>query len=236
MIGISIKQSRNALVLLAFFCLLTITLLVTVVQQAQAQTSTLVTVTSYNGTSRNYTLSELQSLPATSGYGGFYQPNQQIINNGLWTGVSVLYLCNQVHGLTQTSAITVIGLGVNNFTYSMVANGLGLNPTYKTYNNLTGNQQNQTLPVTLILAYQVNGTSLPSSSVPEPRLVIVGPEGLLMDGSGGRSVTKVTVTDTQIPEFLSWGPVVLFFMIAPVAIAVFKSKQLERKQPLSVNK
>jgi hypothetical protein len=118
----------------------------------------------------------------------------------------------------------------------MVANGLGLNPTYKTYNNLTGNQQNQTLPVTLILAYQVNGTSLPSSSVPEPRLVIVGPEGLLMDGSGGRSVTKVTVTDTQIPEFLSWGPVVLFFMIAPVAIAVFKSKQLERKQPLSVNK
>ena len=64
-----------------------------------------------------------------------------------------------------------------------------------TYNNITGTSQNQTQPINVILAYQVNGTDLPSSSQPAPRLVIVGPEGLLCDGSGGRSITEVIIVN-----------------------------------------
>jgi hypothetical protein len=235
-IRITKKQARKGFILLILVSMATVIFPYSITQRVQAQTSAIITIIGYDGTSRNYTLAELQSLPATSGYGGFYQPNQQIINNGLWTGASLLYLCNQVHGLNSTCTVTVTGQGVNNFTYSMVANGLGFNPTYKTYNNVTGSLQNQTLPVTAILAYQVNGTSLPSGSLPAPRLVIVGSEGLLMDGSGGRSITQISITNTpQIPEFPSWEIVVLFFVVATLTVVAFESKKPKRSQVQTIN-
>jgi hypothetical protein len=161
--------------------------------QVNAQTTS-ITVTGLGGTTSTYTLTQLKAMPAISGYGGFYQPNQNQINNGNWTGVSLLYLCNQVGGLTSTSNVTVTGQGINNFTYDMVANGLSLNPTYATYNDLTGAVQNQNQPVNIILAYLVNDTDVASNQA--PRMVIVGPEGLLLEGSGGRSITQVNITGT----------------------------------------
>lgn len=129
-------------------------------------------------------------MPNVTMYGGFYQPNQNQINNGLWAGASLIYLCNQVGGITSTCTVTVTDQGTNNFTYDMVNNGINFNNEYNTYNNITGNLKNQTQPVIIILAYQVNGSNLPSSSQPAPRLVTVGPEGLLMIGTGGKSITS----------------------------------------------
>jgi hypothetical protein len=78
----------------------------------------------------------------------------------------------------------------------MVNDGINLNLEHQTYNNVTGEQQDQTQPITILLAYQVNGTDLPSSSQPAPRLVIVGSEGLVIEGSGGRSITQISITGT----------------------------------------
>jgi hypothetical protein len=181
---------------LIFFSLIILTVAISSgnTPKVNAQEATILSVNGATGTQQNYTLTQLQAMPTVTMYGGFYQPNQNQINNGLWTGVSVFYLCNQVGGITSTSTITVSGQGINTFTYDMVNSGTTLNAQYKTYYNLTGVEQNQTQPVTLILAYQVNGTNLPSSFLPAPRLVIVGPEGLLMIGSGGKSITQVNVT------------------------------------------
>ena len=165
------------------------------IPQVHGQSSVILSLIGYDGTTKNYTLSELQSLPSVSGYGGYYQPNQNQINSGNWTGVSLNYLCNQTSGITPTCTISVIGQGTNNFTYEMVANGTNLNPPYITYNNATGANQNQTQPVTLLLSYFVNGTNLPTSIQPAPRLVIIGPEGLLMIGTGGKSITQVKITN-----------------------------------------
>jgi hypothetical protein len=162
---------------------------------ADDATST-VMVTGADGTTKNFTLTELEALPSVSMYGGFYQQNQKIGNNGLWTGVSVLTLCNQVGGITPDCTIAVTGQGTNTFTYEMINSGTNFNSQYRTYNNITFAPQNQTQPITVILAYRVNGTELPSSYQPAPRLVIVGPEGLLSDGSGGRGITQVTITGT----------------------------------------
>jgi hypothetical protein len=181
-------------ILLAVLVLSAVLLGASSVQRASAQSSPTVLVTGATGTSRNFTLAEIQAMPNVTMYGGFYQTNQRIVNSGLWTGVSLLYLCEQVGGISPSSNVTVTGQGTNIFNYSMVSNGLNLNQAYKTYNNLTEAEQNQTQPVTLILAYKVNGTDLPSSSQPAPRLVIVGAEGLLIDGSGGRSITQVNIT------------------------------------------
>jgi hypothetical protein len=163
--------------------------------QVKAQTEPTITVTGYTGKTTTYTLTQLENTPSINMNGGFYQPNQHVANSGLWTGVSLLYLCNQVGGITPTCYLSVTGQGTNNFTYDMITSGTNLNQQYITYNS-TGSVQNQTQPITLILAYQVNGTNLPSGSQPAPRLVIVGPEGLLIDGSGGKSITQVTVTNT----------------------------------------
>jgi hypothetical protein len=182
------------------------------IQSAQGQITTILTVTGYAGTTKEYSLDDLKAMPAITMYGGFYQPNQKQINNGLYTGVSLYNLCNQSEGITATCNITVLGQGTNSFTYDMVANGLGFNSAYKTYNNITGEIQNQTQPITLILAYQANGTDLPTSWLPAPRLLIVGPEGLLMDGSGGRSITQINITNNELEQTPSPSPI---FTLSP---------------------
>jgi hypothetical protein len=193
------KNSRkiviSAFIFLFSLALLASTMLPNKADQVSAQTNTpTILVTGSNGQSINYTLTQLEALPSVTWYGGFYQPNQKQINSGLWTGVELLYLCDQVGGLSPSGNVTVTGQGNNTFTYSMIYGGLNLNQQYNTYNNQTGALQNQTQSISLILAYRVNGTDLPSSSQPDPRLVIIGPEGLLIDGSGGRSITQITVT------------------------------------------
>jgi cell division septation protein DedD len=175
--------------------ILTVTLTFNGIPHATAQEATILSVNGLNGVQQNYTLTQLQAMPSISLYGGFYQINQHIGNSGLWTGVTVMYLCNQVGGINPNTNITVTGQGNNTFTYDMISSGTHFNDGYKTYSNTTGAETNQTQPITLILAYQVNGTNLPSSSLPAPRLVIVGSEGLLMDGSGGRSITQITITN-----------------------------------------
>ena len=164
------KQTQAALTLF-LLSMLVATIMLSNSTQVKAQTEPNITVVGSTGTTITYTLSQLEALPNITQYGGFYQPNQHTINSGLWTGVSLLTLCNQVGGITSTCNVTVAGQGVNNFTYDMVNSGTNLNAQYITYNNVTGAVQSQTQPVTLILAYQVNGTNLPSSSLPAPRLV-----------------------------------------------------------------
>lgn len=193
----STNQKTQAALLIIILTFVTVAATLTA---ANAQTEPTVTITGATGTTQTYTLTQLQAMPVTSGYGGFYQPNQQIANRGLWTGVSVLYLCNQVGGINAYSNITVTGQGSNSFTYDMINSGTNFNTAYKTYSNTTGSPEtNQTQPLTIILAYQVNGTALPSGSQPAPRLVIVGPEGLMMDGSGGRSITSITIVNNPPP-------------------------------------
>ena len=191
-----VRQKRLQSILLLFsLSILVVTISLNNTPQVNAQEPVILTVNGLNGIQQNYTLTQLQAMPNISLYGGFYQTNQHIGNSGLWTGVAVDYICIQAGGINSNTNVTVTGQGSNTFTYDMVNSGTHFNDGYKTYSNTTGAETNQTQQVTLILAYQVNGTSLPSSSLPAPRLVIVGPEGLLMDGSGGRSITQITITN-----------------------------------------
>ncbi len=195
--GKHVRSRTQALLIILAICTIAIALTaLPSLPQAYAQEPTIL-VTGYTGTSLNYTLSQLQAMPDVTMYGGFYQQNQARVNSGLWTGVDLLYLCNQVGGITPTCNVTVTGQGTNIFPYNMVQNGMDINIGYRTYNNQTGAQQDQTERVYVVLAYQVNGTNLPATEQPAPRLVIVGPEGLVIAGSGGRGVTQVNITNSQ---------------------------------------
>jgi hypothetical protein len=198
--GIKLQNKRSHFILISMLALM-IVFPFTLINSpnVQAQANPTVTITVYTGTTKTFNLTDLQNMPAVSGYGGYYQPNQNQINSGNWTGVPLYYLCNQVGGITPTCTVSVIGQSTNNFTAAMVTNGTTLNTAYNTYNNVTGALQNQTQPVTILLAYIINGSALPSSIAPAPRLVIIGPEGLLMIGSGGRSITQINVTTPAPP-------------------------------------
>ncbi len=187
------KHACAAAILLIFVAIALVGLTLSLFQPAQAQTGTILTVNGFYGDTKSYTVADLQALPSVSMYGGYYQSGT--IEGGLWTGVSLRTLCNQVGGINRSCKVIVYGQGVLTFSYDMISNGINFNPTFKTYNNVTGNLQNQTYPLTAILAYQVNGTSLPSSMQPAPRLVVGGQEQLLIDGTGGKSITLISIVN-----------------------------------------
>jgi hypothetical protein len=146
----------------------------------------------------SHPISDIATLTQTVGSGG-YKNNQDVLYWGNYKGISLLTLCNSIGtALTSNQNVTVTtsgGSGTNiTFNYDQVANGLSISPQYNTYSNITGTLTAQTQPVTLLVAYQfINGTKIPGSST--TRLLIVGPEGLLFDGTGLAGVENITITN-----------------------------------------
>ena len=142
---------------------------------------------------------DILAMPSISGDGGTRTSSGKISNVGTYAGVSVLYVCNLVGGITSDSIISLIdttGTYIVNFTYQQVNDGQGFN----TYNPTTGDAQAATQPLTLILAYSVNGSELASSSGPL-RAVIVGSEGLLTEGTfWNKQIEKIQIYPA-VPEY-----------------------------------
>lgn len=164
-----------------------------------------VTLTLTNGTD-TITKNEVDilSMPSTSGDGGTRKSSGSISNYGTYQGVSVLYLCNLIGGIDENSlikAIDVTGEYITDFTYEQVNDGQG----FTTYNQTTGEEQEATQPLTLILAYSVNGSELSASDGPL-RAVIVGSEGLATSSQlWNKQVTTIEIVP-DIPEYtiLAW--------------------------------
>lgn len=133
----------------------------------------------------------------------------------------MLYLCSLVGGIQNGSTIRTIDVTGNftaDFTYEQVQNGTGFT-TYST----NGTAVNATQPITLMLAYSLNGTELSSSNGPL-RAVMVGSEGLASTGSyWNKQVTTIQIIPPSVPEFMPDAAFALiaFFVIA-TAFIVFK--------------
>jgi len=181
---------------LSILVIITVTFLFVALPPAHAVSGPIpLTIIGPNGTS--YPISDITSMTSTSGWGGYYSSASKLFP-GNFTGVSLLSLCNSIGTpLTSNENVTVQTTGGSGtsvtFNYVQVADGTSIYPQYSTYNNVTGALQAPTEPVTLIVAYQyANGTALPGSAT--TRLLIVGPEGLLFQGTGLAGVSNVTIT------------------------------------------
>ena len=118
-------------------------------------------------------LAALKSYTATGGYsrGG-------TIFGGSFTGVPISTLLDLVGGITSSENVTVTGSDGYHvtFTYQQVqGQGLG------TYDPTTGTQVQPSQPLTVIVAYYCNGTSLASGLGPLT-VAVVGPQGLFTQG------------------------------------------------------
>ena len=119
-------------------------------------------------------LAALKSYTATGGYindkGATYVGN--------FTGVPILTLLNLVGGITSGENVTVTGSDGYQvtFTYQQVR-GQGIN----TFDPTTGATVQPTQPLTVIVAYYSNDTSVASGKGPLT-VAIVGPQGLYTNG------------------------------------------------------
>jgi hypothetical protein len=129
-----------------------------------------------NGQQKILNSSELAALKSYTATGGYSRGG--IIYAGNYTGVPILTLLSLVGGITSSENITVTGSDSYQvtFTYQQVQ-GQGLNA----YDHTTGAAVQPSQPLTIIVAYYCNGTSLASGRGPLT-VAIVGPQGLLTPG------------------------------------------------------
>ncbi len=121
-----------------------------------------------------------QDIASLSSYtaGGGYKGKSGIQGFGNYTGVPIMTLLNLVGGITANQNVTVTASDGYSMVYTyQQLNGQGLN----TYDPTTGNPMSATQPMTMIVAYYLNGAALTSG---EPlKIATVGPQGLLTDGN-----------------------------------------------------
>lgn len=122
--------------------------------------------------------SELASLKSYTGTGGYINDVQNTTFAGNFTGVPFLTLLNLVGGVTSNENVTVTASDgyQTTFTYQQLQ-GQGLN----TYDPTTGATVQASHPLTLMVAYYCNGTSL-ASGIGPLSVAIVGTQGLLTNG------------------------------------------------------
>ncbi|MCW4010166.1 MAG: molybdopterin-dependent oxidoreductase [Candidatus Bathyarchaeota archaeon] len=133
------------------------------------------TVVGSNGTTLVFNSTSITTLPSVSAMGG-YNAHGTITGVGNYTGISVLSLCNMVGGINNNSFIQVTASDTytKSFTYEQLTAGTG----FAVYDPETNNSTTATQPLTVIIAYAVNGTPLQPPHGPL-KVAIVGPEGLL---------------------------------------------------------
>jgi DMSO/TMAO reductase YedYZ molybdopterin-dependent catalytic subunit len=137
------------------------------------------TVVGASGQQKVLSEKDIAALQSITGKGGSVGRGGMVMNVGTYTGVKLSDVCNLVGGISSGDSVTVKcsdGYSVS-FTYDQVANGKG----FSTYDS-SGNSATPTHPIYLILAYQYNGTNLPSGSGPLKAMVI-GQDGLLTAGN-----------------------------------------------------
>ncbi|MFB3889360.1 MAG: hypothetical protein ACE14S_07705 [Candidatus Bathyarchaeia archaeon] len=147
-----------------------------------------VTLVAANGTQFVLYSKDLATLASYTASGGTRSSSGKLSNYGTYTGVPMLTLCNMI-GLTSSSAVKVTSSDGYTTTYTYTQ----LNAQGVTTYDSSGNPVIATQPLTLILAYLMNGTSIPSADGPL-RTMIVGPEGLYSTGSlSAKLVAKIEI-------------------------------------------
>lgn len=136
------------------------------------------TLVGANGQQKILNSSELTALKSYTGYGGYINDVKNTTYVGNFTGVPFLTLLNLVGGITSSENVTVTGSDgyQTTFTYQQVQ-GQGIN----TFDPITRAAVSPSQPLTLMVAYNCNGTSIPSGLGPLS-VAIVGPQGLLTNG------------------------------------------------------
>jgi hypothetical protein len=128
-------------------------------------------------------------MGSATGLGGTHSSGGTLANYGSWTGVSMATILNLYGGSTSSSIrVTDVSGSGPTYTYDNL-NGTGIS----FWNNSSTVAVTPNQPLTMILAYYYNGTSIGSSNGPL-RTIAVGSEGLYEQGNmSWRSIVKLEI-------------------------------------------
>jgi hypothetical protein len=131
-----------------------------------------------NGQKKILNSGELAAFQSYTATGGYINDKKNTTYVGNFTGVPFLTLLNLVGGITSSENVTVTASDgyQTTFTYQQVQ-GQGI----KTYDPTTRAVAQPSQPLTVMVAYYCNGTSLPSGTGPLS-VAVVGHQGLLTNG------------------------------------------------------
>jgi DMSO/TMAO reductase YedYZ molybdopterin-dependent catalytic subunit len=154
-----------------------------------------------DGASTPFTLGELMALPATSGQAGIKSSTGKITPPSPFKGVSLKDLVAQLGNFDDTMGVSVEasdGYAIT-FSYDQVMNG-----GFTEYDPGTGDELKAPVPVTVMLAYEMNGAPLNSEQDGALRVVIASDEPKqVTDGHWSvKFVTKVTAKSLGEEWFL----------------------------------
>ncbi|HVO36781.1 MAG TPA: molybdopterin-dependent oxidoreductase [Candidatus Acidoferrum sp.] len=173
------------------------------------------TVVGSNGTQVVLNETDVGSLMPYRAYGGYKNSLGNLRGLGNYTGVRLSTLCDLVGGLTDENVVRITASD----TYSMNLTYAQINGEFVTYDNITGAQVPHSQPLVPIAAYYFNDVSIGSSDGGPLRLAIVGPEGLLTDGTFWvKWMIKIEILKT-VPELPS-SSVLPLLIIMTLAVAV----------------
>jgi hypothetical protein len=147
------------------------------------------TLVASNGTQITLFSNDLLELSSYTADGGTRSSSGKLSNYGTYTGVPILTLCNLVGGVTSSNTVRVTAADTytTTYTYNQV-NGQDI-----TAYDSDGNQVTPTQPLTMIVAYYLNGTAIQADPGPL-RTITVGPEGYYTTGSySAKMVVKIEI-------------------------------------------
>ena len=129
---------------------------------------------------KQFTMHELQALPAYSGYAGYKSSTGVITLPEEYTGVSLISLADLVGGINKANGVTIVakdGYGMT-FSYAQI-----VDHNFTAYDPATGDEVTPSRDLTVIVAYDRKGKSLGEDEGPL-RLMVATPDpgGQIVDG------------------------------------------------------
>ena len=120
---------------------------------------------------RVYTLDEIRAMPSYTAGGGFKKSTGTIIGPFNYTGVNITYLTDLVGGIAPSESVKVTASDGYSMTYTYDQ----IMADLETYNGTTG-------PITMVLAYEENGSPVPDEYGGPLRIAFTGPDSPVTDG------------------------------------------------------
>lgn len=126
-----------------------------------------------DGTTTSFTMDDLKALPATTGQAGIKSSTGKITLPTEFIGVSLKDLAATISNFDETMGINVVakdGYGIT-YSYDQTMNG-----TFVAYDPGTGDELKNPVPLTAVLAYEMDGQPLNLEEDGNLRLVIISDE------------------------------------------------------------
>jgi DMSO/TMAO reductase YedYZ molybdopterin-dependent catalytic subunit len=145
----------------------------TAIPPTPTQAAPVLEIVAPDGSTQSLTMAELQALPTVEGQAGIKSSTGEITLPKHYKGVSLKDLAALVPGFDETMGISVVaedGYAIT-YSYDQATNG-----SFISYDPGTGDELKSPVPLTALLAYEVDGQPLDAKEDGNLRVVIVSGE------------------------------------------------------------